>query len=680
MKYTPLLISLCLFISTHSFCQERKMDSLRDKIAVLNELPPQKKKDTSYINLLNRYVLSNYYVNNDTIKHYADISLKLSQSIKYEYGEIESLINLGFYESEIGNYKKGIEYAQKGLEKALVFNDLKIILICYSNLATFYEYAGDIKNSVESSLKGISIAEIKTKKTNDELLYLSLLYENIGLTYGLQREYIKALEFLHKAQEINIKVDSKLSQAQTLSNIASFQLLTDEFEKGIENIDKSIPTFIELDYKDWLAYALKVKGQLFVQVNKYEEALDIFMESLSLYETVEDKREKISLLNSIANTYCEMQEYDLAKMYAEEGLVSAKELNSFEDIKECSQTLSLVHKKMLDYKTALEYHEQFKNYNDSIFNHKNTKSVAAHEAQMSFISMENKLGLENQKQHNKQRLFMYLSTGGVLILLTVLFFTQRSRKVERKLNGLLANKNHDLKKRELELQELNETKNKFFSIIAHDLRAPIGSLNSLIDLLKDNQISPKDFMQFAPKLSEQVKSISFTLNNLLVWGQAQMKGTVSRPSLINLQLIANNSILLLKELANKKNIVITNNIPYSAKAFIDEDQINLVFRNLISNAIKFTPQDGKIMIFAKENSGFWEVEIRDNGVGISQEIIDVILSKKTQFGTTYGTENEKGTGLGLNLCKEMIKKNKGTMWIESKVNIGTSFFFKLPKK
>ncbi|MCF8714880.1 tetratricopeptide repeat protein [Joostella atrarenae] len=680
MKYTPLLISLCLFISTHSFCQERKMDSLRDKIAVLNELPPQKKKDTSYINLLNRYVLSNYYVNNDTIKHYADISLKLSQSIKYEYGEIESLINLGFYESEIGNYKKGIEYAQKGLEKALVFNDLKIILICYSNLATFYEYAGDIKNSVESSLKGISIAEIKTKKTKDELLYLSLLYENIGLTYGLQREYIKALEFLHKAQEINIKVDSKLSQAQTLSNIASFQLLTDEFEKGIENIDKSIPTFIELDYKDWLAYALKVKGQLFVQVNKYEEALDIFMESLSLYETVEDKREKISLLNSIANTYCEMQEYDLAKMYAEEGLVSAKELNSFEDIKECSQTLSLVHKKMLDYKTALEYHEQFKNYNDSIFNHKNTKSVAAHEAQMSFISMENKLRLENQKQHNKQRLFMYLSTGGVLILLTVLFFTQRSRKVERKLNGLLANKNHDLKKRELELQELNETKNKFFSIIAHDLRAPIGSLNSLIDLLKDNQISPKDFMQFAPKLSEQVKSISFTLNNLLVWGQAQMKGTVSRPSLNNLQLIANNSILLLKELANKKNIVITNNIPYSAKAFIDEDQINLVFRNLISNAIKFTPQDGKIMIFAKENSEFWEVEIRDNGVGISQEIIDVILSKKTQFGITYGTENEKGTGLGLNLCKEMIKKNKGTMWIESKVNIGTSFFFKLPKK
>lgn len=680
MKYRPLLISLCLFISTHSFCQERKMDSLRDKIAVLNELPPQKKKDTSYINLLNRYVLSNYYVNNDTIKHYADISLKLSQAIKYEYGEIESLINLGFYESEIGNYKKGIEYAQKGLEKALVFNDLKIILICYSNLATFYEYAGDIKNSVESSLKGISIAEIKTKKTKDELLYLSLLYENIGLTYGLQREYIKALEFLHKAQEINIKVDSKLSQAQTLSNIASFQLLTNEFEKGIENIDKSIPTFIELDYKDWLAYALKVKGQLFVQVNKYEEALDIFMESLSLYETVEDKREKISLLNSIANTYCEMQEYDLAKMYAEEGLVSAKELNSFEDIKECSQTLSLVHKKMLDYKTALEYHEQFKNYNDSIFNHKNTKSVAAHEAQMSFISMENKLRLENQKQHNKQRLFMYLSTGGVLILLTVLFFTQRSRKVERKLNGLLANKNHDLKKRELELQELNETKNKFFSIIAHDLRAPIGSLNSLIDLLKDNQISPKDFMQFAPKLSEQVKSISFTLNNLLVWGQAQMKGTISRPSLINLQLIANNSILLLKELANKKNIVITNNIPYSAKAFIDEDQINLVFRNLISNAIKFTPQDGKIMIFAKENSGFWEVEIRDNGVGISQEIIDVILSKKTQFGTTYGTENEKGTGLGLNLCKEMIKKNKGTMWIESKVNIGTSFFFKLPKK
>ncbi|MEL4307333.1 tetratricopeptide repeat-containing sensor histidine kinase [Joostella sp. CR20] len=679
MIYRLLTALLTFFFCANSFCQQQRIDSLAKLVNSKKSLSSVQKKDTAYINLLNRYVLNNYYVNNDTIKFYAEESLAISKDVGYTIGEIESLINLGFYESEIGNYPAGISYAKQALAKAETIDNTKSTLMCYSNLATFYEYAGDIKNSVTTSLKGISIGEDKTNKTKDDLLYLSLMYENVGLTYGMQQDYRKALEFLNKAQELNIQIDSKLSQAQTNSNIASFQLKTKEYQKGLMNINKAIPTFIEYDYPDWLAYSLKVKGQLYVELDRYEEALDIFMQSLSLYEKVEDKREKTSLLSSIARTYCELHEYDLAKMYGNDAMKSAKELNSFEDIKECAETLSKVHKQLHNYEVALAYHEEFKNYNDSIFNHENTKSVAAHEAQMSFIAMENKLKFESQKQHNKQRLFTYLSTSGVIILLTVLFFTQRSRKVERKLNGLLANKNHDLKKREQELQELNETKNKFFSIIAHDLRAPIASLNSLIDLLKDNQISPKDFMQFAPKLSEQVKSVSFTLNNLLVWGQAQMKGAVSKPALKKLRPIADTNILLLKEVANKKKIIVSNKIPDKATVFVDEDQINLVFRNIINNAIKFTPIGGMIEIFAEENPAFWQIEIKDNGVGMEKEDIERILSTKTQFTSTYGTDNEKGTGLGLNLCKEMIKKNKGKLKIKSELGVGTSFYIRLPK-
>ncbi|QLE02306.1 tetratricopeptide repeat-containing sensor histidine kinase [Galbibacter sp. BG1] len=680
MNLRLIIFFLFFLITVSGHCQRKQLDSLSQAVKAYNQLPSEKQKDTSYINLINKYVLANYYVSNDTVSHYANKSLKLSREIKYIKGEIESLINLGFYESESGNYDKGISYIEKAFSHAKRINSFKHMLLCYSNFATIYDYAGNIKKSVESSLKAIRLAEDRPNKTRDELLYLSLVYENLGLTYGMQREYDKALDFLIKAKEINEKTDSKLAQAQTLSNIASFQLKVNEFEKGMENVEKSIPMFIELGYKDWLAFAYKVKGELFVEMNEYEKALDIFMQSLLIYEKVEDKREKTSLLNDIAKTYCGMQEFDLAKSYADDAMELAKELNSFEDIKECSKTLYLIAKKTLDYENALVFHELFKNYNDSIFNHENTKSVAAHEAQMSFIAMENQLKLDSHKQLSKQRLFIYLSTGGVIILLTILFFTQRSRKVERKLNGLLANKNHDLKKREQELQELNETKNKFFSIIAHDLRAPIGSLNSLIDLLKDNQISAKDFMQFAPKLSEQVKSISFTLNNLLVWGQAQMKGANSRPSKIDLQLICADTINLLKELASKKKILIKNIIPDKAIVFADHDHVNLVFRNIINNAIKFTPETGLIEIYGTELEKHWKVEIRDSGIGMSQKAIDTILSDKTQFDSTYGTNNEKGTGLGLNLCKEMIKKNHGKLWIKSEIGKGTSFFFTLPKK
>src|SRR5699024_9328442 len=128
----------------------------------------------------------------------------------------------------------------------------------------------------------------------------------------------------------------------------------------------------------------------------------------------------------------------------------------------CSQTLYLLHKSLEQFELALKYHQDFKRYNDSIFNLENSKSIAANEAQLDFIAKENNLILQNEKKLNRQRLWSYALSFGALVLLIVLFFIQRSRKLERKLNHLLANKNFDLKKRERELEELNETKNKFF--------------------------------------------------------------------------------------------------------------------------------------------------------------------------------------------------------------------------
>lgn len=670
---------ICLICTGFAFAQHKQLDSLQKVIESYSNLPLEKSKDTAYINLINQYSLSNYYFNKDSIYFYANESLALSKSINYSRGEIEALINLAFYESELGRHSNAIFIAKKALEKAEQIQSLYYLLICYSNIATFYEYSGDIQNSVEYSLRGIYLAKNKEDKTPQEISYLSLIYENLGITYGLQREYKKALEFLDKAQEINIQTNNKLAQAETMSNMASFQLKTKEFEKGLKNINASIPIFEQKGYHDWLAYALKVKGQIYVETKDYEEALRFFMRSLNLYETIEDKREKTSLLNGIARTYLGINEYDLARHYAHQALNNAKQLNSFEDLKECSQTLYLLHKKLGEHELALRYHEEFKRYNDSIFNLENSKSIAANEAQLGFIAKENHLILKNEKKLNRQRLWIYIFSFGGIVLLTILFFTQRSRKLERKLNNLLANKNFDLKKRERELQELNETKNKFFSIIAHDLRAPIASLNGLIDLLKDNQINAKDFMQFAPQLSEQVKSISFTLNNLLIWGQAQMKGAKSIPERCDLGMLAQQNIQLLSDQAQKKQIIIQQRIAPKSMVFVDKEQINLVFRNIINNAIKFTENNGKIYIHAIEKSNLFQIEISDNGVGMDPDFINGLTSDKTSFNTTYGTQNEKGTGLGLNLCKEMIIKNKGKLWIKSELGKGSTFYFTLPK-
>src|SRR5690606_26264611 len=168
----------------YSNAQHKQLDSLQNLIQPYSNLP-EKRKDSSYIDLINQYSLANYYVDKDSIYYYAKESLALSKSIGYTKGEIEALINIAFYESELGRQTNAIHLAEKALKKAEEIQSLYYLLICYSNIATFYEYSGDIQNSVEYSLRGIYLAENKEDKTQAEISYLSLIYENLGITYGI---------------------------------------------------------------------------------------------------------------------------------------------------------------------------------------------------------------------------------------------------------------------------------------------------------------------------------------------------------------------------------------------------------------------------------------------------------------------------------------------------------------
>ena len=226
---------------------------------------------------------------------------------------------------------------------------------------------------------------------------------------------------------------------------------------------------------------------------------------------------------------------------------------------------------------------------------------------------------------------------------------------------------------------INETKDKLFSIIAHDLRGPIGAFQGLLKLFKDGDIGQKEFLGFIPKLGADLDHISFTLNNLLSWGQSQMNGSVTKPSMISLDCLVSDNINLLSEIAAGKFIKIVSHLPENTIAWSDGDQIDIVIRNLISNALKFTPENGMITISAKERNNHWELSIRDTGVGMNKDTQDKIFSENSNI-TTYGTNNEKGTGLGLSLCKEMVEKNNGTIWAESVLRKGSSFFFTLPKE
>ena len=237
---------------------------------------------------------------------------------------------------------------------------------------------------------------------------------------------------------------------------------------------------------------------------------------------------------------------------------------------------------------------------------------------------------------------------------------------------------------ESSLRESNNTKDKFFSIIAHDLRSPFNSMLGFSKLLNDNfddfDISRKK--EFTKLLYQRIQDTYKLLENILTWSRTQMRIVKFNPEQINLFLVAEEIGRLLSQSAEDKSITMLNQISENIFIHADKDMLSTIIRNLLSNAIKFTPNGGAITINTRlttdlENNKYTQVIVKDTGVGISKEMqIDLFdISKST---STLGTEKERGTGLGLVLCKEFVEKHKGSIWIESEIGKGSSFIFSIP--
>lgn len=231
------------------------------------------------------------------------------------------------------------------------------------------------------------------------------------------------------------------------------------------------------------------------------------------------------------------------------------------------------------------------------------------------------------------------------------------------------------------LKLANDTKNKFFSIIAHDLKSPFSGFMGLSDMLANNmdKMKPEMIKTISKTMNEESQRIYNLLENLLEWSNTQIG--LSDVNLVQIDLLelSTGAIETFLQNANLKNIKLNNNIQKNTLVFADNYMLNTVFRNLISNAIKFTRQNGQINISTIENTGnrTYTVVIEDNGIGMKETVLKHIFDIGSKH-TSLGTANEKGSGLGLVLCKEFIEKMSGRIFVDSEYGQGTTFYFTLP--
>ena len=255
------------------------------------------------------------------------------------------------------------------------------------------------------------------------------------------------------------------------------------------------------------------------------------------------------------------------------------------------------------------------------------------------------------------------------ILTTNKALEEKNRKIEKQ--------KEEIEENAKELAELNSLKNKLFSVIAHDLKSPMYALRNLFSQMQQQDLPVKEIKMMIPDVVNDLNYTTGLMENLLQWAKSQMQSGAAKPQTIDITEVIKEVINTLHLQAESKKITVRNNAKKIFPVFADIDMTQLVLRNLISNAIKFTPEKGQITIGADDHDSFIEVYIEDTGIGISEE--EMLKIQENSYYTTKGTSSEAGTGLGLMLCKEFIAKNGGRMQVSSKPGKGSIFSFTLPK-
>ena len=673
LKSFILAVMVLTYGSNSVHAQQSDHESVKLRISKLKAQPNFSAQDTTYINLLNLYAGKMRFINEDSLLLLSEEALELSKASSYKRGQSEAQFRIGDYYSDRGKNAEAIEKYKEASEIAKEINNDALRLRILNNLAGEYGYKGDIAAALNGYLEGLELAE---KTENKEML--SIINENIASLFASQKDYKHALIYYETVKKINNEIGNDLIKAETFSNLASIQADMGELDYAMFNINKAIAVFEKNSSPDWLAYAYETKGKVYLKQDKYKWALFWYKQSDILHQTLNDARGKIDLYNGMAAAYLGQGNDVLSEKFALEAFDISNKIQFLEGKQKCAKTLYTINKNKNQYAEALAFHEIFQTLSDTLSRNENKKSLTMLKVKTEHDNQKMTLIAENERALAKQQNYVNAALAILLIFIAITILVHRGQKIQKKLNVELKSNQEILESREMALSESNETKTKLFSIIGHDLRGPIGALQGLLKMFKDGEISKNDFLEFIPKLRDDVDHIYFTLNNLLSWGYSQMNGSVTKPSVVDIESLVEININLLSEIAENKAIKIVSEISANTLTWSDSDQIDIVIRNLISNALKFTPANGVVTISSELKQDFWQIAVTDTGVGMDKMTQEKLFSKNANI-TTYGTNNEKGTGLGLSLCKEMVEKNNGTIWVDSSLRKGSTFYFTLPK-
>lgn len=478
---------------------------------------------------------------------------------------------------------------------------------------------------------------------------------------------------LYKEAKEELLLISKAFEFSTLTtiNLGSAFLGLSDFKTAIVYYKKALqsPEIKNQPYS--FAKIHEGLGTCYLFLEEYDKAEEYLL--INLHSNKNDQVHLYDAYNSLANLYYEQDKNAKALYFFEKAYFLSKEIKDVQIKNLASFNLAVYEENRGDYKKALIYRKEAEQWNDSLNNQNKIWSVADFEKKFAVAQKQKEikvLEVENQLK-NTQRNWLFFSAIILLVLLTAGIYLYAQKVKNSKTILLQKNK----------LDELNATKDQLFSIVSHDLRSSVHALktsNSKLSATLETK-NYDELNQLIIQNSSIANGAYSLLDNLLHWAMLQTKQLYFHKESVHLYSIVQQIEYNYKPLLFDKSISFENLVAKNCFIFVDLDSLKIVLRNLLDNAIKFSNENGKISFYTSENnSDFCQLILEDNGIGMNQNTVDELLQENELLAKKNNSEII-GTGLGMQLCKQMIKKNGGTINIESQANKGTKVILLLPK-
>ncbi len=641
---------------------------------------------------------------------------KLSSTSLSDSLRIKTLIALS-HEFQYTDLKKSIEKAEEAIKVAETKDIPWGKASAYHALATYLEISGDFASAAKYNDLALSIrfqlkdsARIASSYNNlgqdfmafgkfDEAYFyytqsyrfssavkdslgMAVALHNIGSVFKQLGQYDKALSYFKITQNISDAIHDHEGKAYNYDEIGDVYRRRGLYDSALKalNYSLSISRNLKLSINDLLSETIIKIAKTYLAKGENQKALAYYDSAYAVYKRTENEFGIAEVNLGRGNVFIKEKKYAEAQKLIENSLVVAQQTRSWTLEIECVETLSKLHELKGEFPTALKYYKHFKQLEDSLFSQGMEAKLlqdqirfetAAKEDQIKALTKLEELRKDELK---KQELVRNILVVVVALVVILLFTVYRSGQRRIRINKLLMEHQEEIKRRSEELAQLNQVKDKFFSIISHDLRSPMNALSAILAMMDNDQINPEEFGRLNKELRIQFNHTKTLINNLLDWTLLQMDKLKIQSEKIDLHSLIEETFKLLNSL-NTKETSLENKVAPSTYCYGDLNMLSLVLRNLVLNAIKFTESRGRVQVFATiSGSNELVIAVKDNGIGIGPEI-QKLLFEKTSGYSTRGTANEKGTGLGLILCKEFVEKNGGKIWLESEVGKGSTFYF-----